>query len=113
MEYDKVTTSGCTNLYDVKRTNLDVRRKLIFHYVIMGQSQQVDGSCGSSGLGEVNGNDFIITLGNCGFKTTAGTQVTYLINAQAATLMHEFGHNLGFHMAVMKAIITSPTITAS
>lgn len=95
MEYDKVTTSGCTNLYDVKRTNLDVRRKLIFHYVIMGQSQQVDGSCGSSGLGEVNGNDFIITLGNCGFKTTAGTQVTYLINAQAATLMHEFGHNLG------------------
>jgi len=89
------TTAGCTNLYDVKRTNLDVRRKLIFHYVVMGSSQKSDGKCGSSGLGETGGNDFIITLGNCGFKTAAGVDLNKLINFQAATMMHEFGHNLG------------------
>jgi len=95
MDSSNTVSANCANLYDYKRDNLDVRRKLIFHYTVMGSSQNADGSCGASGLGEVNGNDFIITMGNCQLTNTAGISLTYLINAQAATFMHELGHNLG------------------
>jgi len=79
------------NLYELKTANMDIARKQIFHYVVMGGSQMGNGSCGSSGLGEVNGNDFIVTLGGCGFASASNSN----INAQASTLMHELGHNLG------------------
>ena len=48
----------------------------------------------SSGVGEVLGNDFVISLG-CGwgtFDTSARS-----IDQQAGTFMHELGHNLGLH----------------
>ena len=48
----------------------------------------------SSGVGEVLGNDFVISLG-CGwgtFDTSARS-----IDQQAGTIMHELGHNLGLH----------------
>lgn len=97
MESTNTVPTGCANLYDFKRDNMDVRRKLIFHYAVMGSSQKTDGSCGSSGLGELNGNDFIITMGNCGFKVTSATNINYTVNGQAATIMHELGHNLGLN----------------
>ena len=95
MQTSQPVASGCVNLFDFKRTNLDVRRRPIFHYVVMGNSRQTDGNCGSSGYGEINGNDFIITLGGCSMSTSSPSSLNYLINAQAATIMHEFGHNLG------------------
>ncbi len=44
----------------------------------------------SSGIAELPGNDFIVTLG--GFAPPGGT-----LNEQAATFMHEIGHTLGLY----------------
>ncbi len=65
-----------------------------WHYAIFGHQYEWtddDGNyidSGSSGLGERNGDDFVVTLGTFGGST--GSPFT-----KAATLAHEFGHNLG------------------
>lgn len=61
-----------------------------WHYCIFGHQYQ-DNTCStttSSGLAEVNGDDFVVTLGS------RSGQIGTLYQ-QAATLAHEFGHNLG------------------
>ncbi len=45
---------------------------------------------GSSGLGELPGNDFMVTLGE--FLPAGGS-----LNEQASTFMHELGHTLGLY----------------
>ena len=65
-----------------------------WHYAIFGHQYEWtddDGNyvdSGSSGLGERNGDDFVVTLGS--FPGNTGSAFT-----KAATLAHEFGHNLG------------------
>ena len=88
-------TAGCTSLYDYKSRHFDLRRMLAFHYALFGNSQNVNGSAGSSGVAEIFGNDLIVTLGGYGFSTTSASSLNLLINLQASTLMHELGHNLG------------------
>jgi hypothetical protein len=83
------------SVYDWKNEFMELRRRPIFHYLLFGNSQLATGASGSSGLAELPGNDFIVTMGNWGFTTTAGAQLNQLINMQAATVMHELGHNLG------------------
>ncbi len=61
-----------------------------WHYCIFAHNYE-DDNCsvtGSSGLGERPGWNFIVTLGS--FSNSTGTEFE-----QAATLAHEFGHNLG------------------
>jgi len=61
-----------------------------WHYCIFGH-QYEDDNCntsGSSGLGQRPGQYFVVTLGS--FSGQTGTAFD-----QAATLAHEFGHNLG------------------
>ncbi len=88
-------------LWDLK--SLASNREPVFRYGVF--AHQVDarvagGDC-TSGVGELAGNDFIVSLGGqrtatttCwasdgnGFSVGSTTQ-------QAGTLMHEFGHNLG------------------
>ncbi|MFX0212364.1 MAG: zinc-dependent metalloprotease family protein, partial [Candidatus Hodarchaeota archaeon] len=60
-------------------------KELVFHYCVFIH-QQKGGAW--SGIGEVQGNDFLVSLG--AFSNNAGT-----IQDQAATFMHELGHNLG------------------
>jgi len=77
----------------------------IFHFLVIGSSQNPDGSGGSSGVAELPGNDFLVTLANWNFFFGTGsigsTDLTraniknWVVNNQAATIMHEFGHNLG------------------
>jgi hypothetical protein len=88
-------TPGCTSLYAYKAANFDARRRLAFHYALFSNSQNVDGSAGSSGVAELPGNDLIVTLGGYGFSTGTASGLNMLINLQASTLMHELGHNLG------------------
>ncbi|MDI9329792.1 MAG: zinc-dependent metalloprotease family protein [Alphaproteobacteria bacterium] len=83
------------SIYDWKDENMDLRRRAVFHYALFAQSLNADGSCGSGGIGEVQGNDFIVTLGGCKLKTDTLAGRNLATNAQAATLMHEIGHNLG------------------
>jgi hypothetical protein len=87
--------TGCASLYSYKSTSLDIRRKTIFHYLLMGNSQESDGSAGSSGLAEINGNDLLVTLGSWGLSTGSGSNTNLLLNYQASTIMHELGHNFG------------------
>lgn len=87
--------TGCASLYSYKSASLDIRRKTIFHYLLMANSQESDGSAGSSGLAEINGNDLLVTLGSWGLSTGSGSNTNLLLNYQASTIMHELGHNFG------------------
>ncbi|MBI3039272.1 hypothetical protein HYY75_09535, partial [bacterium] len=86
---------GKANIYDYKNTYMNMARKQIFFYCLSGFSQNADGSAGSSGLGELKGNDFIVTFGNWGLNASTTAKLNKLINIQASTIMHELGHNLG------------------
>jgi hypothetical protein len=95
---DQTTCTGNTtykSIYDYKEAYFDLRRLSIFHYLIMGSSQLANGASSNSGIAEINGNDFIVTFGGWSLSNTVGTQRNILINYQAATIMHELGHNLG------------------
>ncbi len=82
--------SGCINLYEYKNKYMPIAKRQIFYYLLMAYTQNANGEAGSSGIAELNGNDFIVSLGNWNLSN-----LTLLINFQAATIMHEFGHNLG------------------
>jgi len=89
--------SSRRSIYDWKIDNMDLRRRNIFHYTLFGNSQLANGAgAGSSGVAEKPGNDIIVTLGSSnGYLSASGQGLNRLINFQAATLMHELGHNLG------------------
>jgi len=72
-------TWGTTDFY---------RKKAAVHYVMFVHDQM--GFVGTSGVGEVWGNDAMISLG--AFAGQVGST-----DQQAGTLMHELGHNLRLH----------------
>ena len=82
--------SNCVNLYDLKQIHFSPSRQYVFHYMVMGWSMEVDGSTGNSGLAEIPGNDAILTIGSWG-----NLPEQMIVNWQAATILHELGHNLG------------------
>ncbi|WP_420476702.1 hypothetical protein [Noviherbaspirillum sp. ST9] len=87
--------AGCSSFVAYKNRYMDIRRRLLFHYALFANSLNTDGSAGPSGISEMSGNDLIIALGGYGFPTDTDVAVNMLVNMQASTLMHEFGHNLG------------------
>jgi len=87
-------TSTRRSIYDWKDEFFDLSRRNVFHYLLFGNSQLDAGTNGSSGLAEVLGNDLMVTMGDWGFTTTAGSALNQLTNMQASTIMHELGHNL-------------------
>ncbi|MFY0642452.1 MAG: Ig-like domain-containing protein [Bermanella sp.] len=90
---DALTFSTTPSVYDLKLENFDYSRFQVFHYLIFANTQ--NGTQGSSGLAEMNGNDLIVTLGEWGLNSSNTNNTNRLINFQASTLMHELGHNLG------------------
>jgi hypothetical protein len=91
---------GVASFAALKASRMDYRRKPIFHYAVFASTLGV-GPCseaGSSGLAEAPGNDFLVTLGRWGLGAWDDPSTNTLVNFQAATVMHELGHNLGlFH----------------
>ncbi len=85
--------SGVADAFTYKAASMPLAKVPVFHYCLLGYKPY--GSFG--GLGEMNGNDFIVTLGNAGFSTSTANSLNYLINSQASTIMHELGHNLGLY----------------
>jgi hypothetical protein len=113
------------SLYDLKAAHFDSKEHAAYHYIIFSHAEGCDtvthclndshtGACptaggcgtvayGSSGHSEINGNDFIVSLGNTinddeAFLTSqapGGTPFGQLIVGGA--FMHELGHNLGLH----------------
>ncbi|TAA47975.1 PKD domain-containing protein [Corallincola spongiicola] len=84
-------------LYNLKIEHMSYARRFNapWYYLVFGSSRNLTGSAGSSGVAWVNGKEAIVSLGQWGLnrKTTRNTNL--LINYQAGTVMHEFGHNLG------------------
>lgn len=98
--FDQTTCSSNTStrksIYDWKAEYMDLRRRNIFHYLLMGNSLLANGTGnGPSGVAELPGNDLIVTMGGWGLTTSVGANLNTLINLQASTIMHELGHNLG------------------
>ena len=97
------TNSTFAFVDDLKAEHFPSKRNQIFYFMVMGSSQNADGSGGSSGVAWLGGRDFLITLGKwgLGFGTNSALGLTYdnyynyVVNRQASTIMHEFGHNLG------------------
>jgi len=74
----------------IKSANFNPARQAIFHYNIWGiQYSAGSGVTTSSGIAELPGDDFLVSLG--AFPGGNGTQAQ-----QAGTFMHEMGHNFGF-----------------
>jgi murein DD-endopeptidase MepM/ murein hydrolase activator NlpD len=69
----------------IKATNFDQNRRFAYHYCL--SIHNIQGLDGTSGIAELPGNDFIVSLGS--WTGGVGT-----FQQQAGTLMHEFGHNL-------------------
>ncbi len=99
---------GVESLFHYKMANFDMRRKPIFHYMLMANSRNVDGSAGSSGVAEINGNDLMISLGNWGLSLDNQISTNLAYNYQAATIMHELGHNLGLDHGGNNAVNYKP-----
>ena len=86
--------TGIANVYDYKRRYMHFARRQVFHYMIFGYRQPAPYD-GSSGIAELPGNDFIVTLGGWGLNAQNARARNVLTNTQAGTILHEFGHNLG------------------
>ncbi|MCK2214884.1 hypothetical protein MF672_013945 [Actinomadura sp. ATCC 31491] len=86
------SSANCVNILDAKRQ--------AFRYMIFGDTYQEDPKSSgraewdatSPGGGPIGGNDFIVTLG--GFSDTGIAKAGGRRDAEAATFMHELGHNL-------------------
>ena len=76
---------------DPNCTNILAAKRVVFRYAIFGHDHAH--SIGSSGIAELPGNDFMITLG--GWSSEDITAVGGKRAAEAGTFMHELGHTLG------------------
>ena len=68
---------------EYKADHFDPRRKGYYHYAIFANRYN-SSSNGSSGIAEINGDDFMVTMVN--YNST---------NNMSNTIVHELGHNLG------------------
>lgn len=87
MDFGANASPGYVDFYTYKNNNANFNAdKLeIFHYAIIGRARPG----GSSGRGEVFGNDFMVT-----FTNFTGPQAFATPRNQIGTFMHELGHNL-------------------
>jgi hypothetical protein len=83
---------GYGNAYEYKVRSMPLAKRQVFYYMIFGSSQNSDGTAGSSGLADINGNTSIISFGRW---NVSNAQV--ISNYQSSTILHEFGHNLGLY----------------
>jgi len=67
--------------------NIRAAKRLSFRYCVFADQY---GGSGSSGLAEIGGDDFMVTLGHPSWTTPGGTP-----DQQSGTFMHELGHALG------------------
>ncbi|MBB5193094.1 hypothetical protein HNQ50_003848 [Silvimonas terrae] len=90
------TDAGCSDIYTIKAATFDYRRASIFRYMLLGYSQTNPARFGgSSGVAEILGPNFLVTLGNWNLSTGTAADLNSVVNYQAATIMHEMGHTLG------------------
>jgi hypothetical protein len=98
--------------------NLLKAKAQAYHYALFAHSigpcpldSDPNGLGTPSGVAEVNGNDFIVSLG-CGFGPDDSDPSTHSVgthNEQAGTFMHELGHNLGLDHGGPREFLQLPT----
>ena len=97
------------SFYDLKAGSFDPKQNPVYHYSIFGHYNTCDSTAhcyvcppvlnpnfsvppfGSSGIAEINGNDFMVSFGNAVNDRSLRPTVLNL----GGTFMHELGHNLG------------------
>jgi hypothetical protein len=96
------------SFYDLKAASFDPKQDPVYHYSIFGHYTSCDNAAhcnacpptgkiptpppfGTSGLAEIDGNDFMVSLGHV-FNDVAVRPTIFNIGG---TFMHELGHNLG------------------
>lgn len=82
MDFGPSPAVGYTDFFTYKGANFNADRLNIFHYGVFGRARPG----GSSGRGEIWGNDFMVTFVNFGVW---GTDI-----AEVGTFIHELGHNI-------------------
>ncbi len=82
MDFGANPATGYTDFFTYKNNNFDADRLNIFHYGIFGRARPN----GSSGRGEIWGNDFMVTFATFSNWNNRAAQV--------GTFIHELGHNL-------------------
>jgi len=105
IDYDGAAGNPATNFYTLKTANFNPLRQLIFRYGLFAHQTNLRSATNDCTSGYEEGspaNDFMVTLGGVG----AGGNACWGVDAnnfsigsqaqQAGTLMHEFGHTLGF-----------------
>jgi hypothetical protein len=70
-------------------TNKGKAQREVYHYMLFGTTIKQHYDLGSSGYGEIIGNDAVVSLGS--FTDLSP------YNKQKGTIMHELGHNLGLN----------------
>lgn len=74
--------------------NLLAAKRLAYHYLVFAHDQPL-GFSGSSGVASLPGMDTLVTLGRQGWALNpVSNHPVGTLDEQAATVMHEFGHNL-------------------
>ena len=75
-----------------KASHFNQRRDGLFHYMVWGDYyvQQQNGESGSSGLGQLGGRDFMVTVGKTHWNNNKGN----MSDIRVGTFIHELGHNL-------------------
>jgi hypothetical protein len=90
MFLDMTSRAAGPSFFDLKRRNFRYSRAPFFHYCILAHNAAEEyGSI--SGVAEIGGNDFIVTLGS--WPDENGRPVGTAAD-QAVTFMNELGHNL-------------------
>ncbi len=97
---DACATPGNKSFYDIKAAHFDQKLGFTHRYVVFGHQSCSDTNppaTDGSGVAEVGGNDFIVTLAPFDFTYTGtATQIEKKrIQHESGTFMHELGHNLG------------------
>lgn len=75
---------------------IEQARKFAYHYVLYA-NELLGAPTGTSGVAELPGNDFTVTLGNPFWRTGPGGVNPPTLRTEAGTFMHELGHNLGLY----------------
>lgn len=83
MDFGASSIPGYADFFACKKSNFDPARLPVFHYGIFGRARPN----GSTGRGEIRGNDFMVTFASFDEWSSRA--------AQAGTFLHELGHNLG------------------
>jgi hypothetical protein len=88
--------AGYASVQEFKSQYFAANRNNVFYYMVLGSSQNSDGSAGSSGRAEIVGDESMVTFGGSGWNLNTSTpeKTNQLVNIMASTMMHEFGHNL-------------------